>query len=78
MSPSETESPVAIEDFAWVPSHAIVLPGVTIDRGAVAAAGAVVTKDVPAPASVGGNPARIIGKRQPDLRCRLGSGRRFG
>jgi len=75
---AESAGPVIIKDFAWVSSHAIVLPGVTVGRGAVVAAGAVVTKDVPALAIVGGNPARMIGERQPDLRYRLGWARRFG
>ncbi|MEO0373485.1 MAG: acyltransferase, partial [Cyanobacteria bacterium P01_A01_bin.17] len=39
-------SPVAVEDYAWISSRAIVLPGVTIGEGAVVSAGAVVTKNV--------------------------------
>jgi len=38
----------------------IILPGVTIHKGAIVGAGAVVTKDVPEYAIVGGNPARVI------------------
>lgn len=75
---AERGAAVTIEDYAWVSSHAIVLPGVTIGRGAVVAAGSIVTKDVPPLAIVGGNPARIIGQRQPDLSYRLGWARRFG
>lgn len=73
----ETGGPVVVEDHAWVASHAIILPGVTIGRGAVVAAGAVVTKDVPPHMIVGGNPARSIRRRTDDLRYRLGYAKRF-
>jgi putative colanic acid biosynthesis acetyltransferase WcaF len=56
-------SPIAIEDRAWVASEAFIGPGVTIREGAVVGARAVVTKDVDAWAVVGGNPAKVIGKR---------------
>ena len=58
----------AIGDRAWLGSRALVLPGVTIGEGAVVAAGAVVTSDVPAYAVVGGVPARAIGARPRELR----------
>lgn len=51
---------VNIGDKAWIGFNAIILKGVTIGEGAVVAAGAVVTKDVPAWTVVGGNPAKII------------------
>lgn len=51
---------VVIEDDVWLAARVIVLPGVTIHKGAIVGAGAVVTKDVPEYAVVGGNPARII------------------
>lgn len=50
-----------IEDGASIGSGAVVLPGVTIGSKAMVAAGAVVTRSVPANAIVVGNPARIIG-----------------
>lgn len=53
---------IAIGRNVWVGSHATVLPGVTIGDGAIVAAGAVVTKDVPPMTVVGGVPARIIKK----------------
>lgn len=53
-------APIRVGDDAWIGSGSIVLPGVTIGEGAVAAAGAVVTKDVPARTVVGGVPARAI------------------
>ena len=54
---------VVIEDFAWISTRALILPNVTIGRGAVVAAGAVVTTDVPPYTVVGGIPARKIGER---------------
>lgn len=60
-------APIVVEDYAWVSVRAIVLPGVTIGRGAVVAAGAVVTKDVPAFNVVGGIPAKILGKRNEKM-----------
>ena len=54
------KSYIHIEDNVWVGAGAIVLPGVTIGRNSIVAAGAVVTRDVPAYVIVAGNPARII------------------
>lgn len=51
---------VRIGHDVWLGSGAIVLSGVTVGHGAVVAAHAVVTKDVPPYAIVGGNPARVI------------------
>jgi len=51
---------VVIEDDAWVGAGAILLPGVTIGRGAVVAAGAVVHRDVAPLTVVGGVPAKVI------------------
>ena len=55
-----SKGPVVIGDNVWIGDKATILPGVTIGDGAVIAANAVVTKDVPAYCVVGGNPARII------------------
>ena len=52
--------PVHIGKNAWVGAGATILPGVTVGENAVVAAAAVVTKDVPANAIVGGNPAKLI------------------
>ena len=60
--------PVVIEDFAWLSFRATVLPGVTVGRGGVVAAGSVVTKDVPPYAIVAGVPAKVIATRSDDLR----------
>lgn len=51
---------VVIEDDVWVGARAMILRGVTVGRGSVVAAGAVVTKSVPPYAIVAGNPARIV------------------
>ena len=58
---------VIIEDYVWISARSIILPGLTIGRGAVVAAGAVVTKNVPAFTVVGGVPATKIGDRRKDL-----------
>ena len=52
--------PVHIGKNAWIGAGATILPGVTVGENAVVAAAAVVTKDVPANAIVGGNPAKLI------------------
>lgn len=52
--------PVVIGDDVWIGANAVILPGVTIGRHCVVAAGAVVTKDVPDHTLVGGVPAKVI------------------
>lgn len=70
--------PVVIKDFCFIGPRAIILPGVTIEKGAVIAAGAVVTKNVPQKTIVGGVPARPIGKRNiKELNYKLGRARLF-
>lgn len=54
------DAPIVIEDDVWVGAAAVVLPGVTVGRGSIVGAGAVVTKDVPAETIVGGVPSRPI------------------
>jgi maltose O-acetyltransferase len=60
----DVERPIVIDDDVWIGARVIILPGVHIGTGAVIGAGAVVTKDVPAYAVVGGNPARVIKMRK--------------
>ncbi|MBP8591217.1 acyltransferase [Candidatus Shapirobacteria bacterium] len=72
------EEPVEIGDYVFIGARAIILPGVKVGNGAVVAAGAVVTKDVPEKTIVGGVPAREIGKREiKTLNYRLGRARLF-
>jgi maltose O-acetyltransferase len=57
----EFARPVAIGADVWIGGGAIILPGVTIGDGAIIGAGSVVTRNVPAHATVVGNPARPAG-----------------
>lgn len=59
--------PVKIGKCVWIGVNVIIVPGVTIGEGAIIGAGAVVTRDVPALAIIGGNPAKVIGQRD----CRV-------
>jgi maltose O-acetyltransferase len=53
-------APVRIGNDVWIGARCIILPGVTIGDGAVLAAGAVVTRAVPANAIMGGVPAKVL------------------
>lgn len=68
---------VRIEDHVWIASRATVLPGVTLGRGCVVAAGTVVTKDVAPLNVVAGNPGQVIGKRNNALTYELRYSPRF-
>jgi len=59
------DAPTILEESVWVGCRAVILKGVTVGRGAVVAAGSVVTKDVPPFTIVGGNPAKVIGEIEP-------------
>lgn len=54
------EAPVRIGAGSWIGARAVVLPGVTIGRRCMVAAGSVVTRDVPDDSLVAGNPARVV------------------
>jgi maltose O-acetyltransferase len=58
------KAPVIIEDNVWIGYRAIILPGVRVGRNAIIGAGAVVTKEIPPYAIVGGVPAKIIKMRE--------------
>lgn len=59
---------VTIGKDVWIGSHVVILDGVTVGDRAVIAAGAVITKDVPSGAIVGGNPAKVLRWRVPNPR----------
>lgn len=44
----------------WIGAQAVILPGVTVGRGAVVGAGSVVTRDIPAGMLAAGNPCRVL------------------
>ena len=57
---------VVIKDYAWIGRKVIILPGVTIGKGAIIGAGAVVSKDIPDYAIAVGNPAKVVKYRNQD------------
>ncbi len=61
------EEPVQVQDHVFIGTKAMILPGVILGRGAVVAAGAVVTRSVAPYTVVGGIPARRLGSRTSDL-----------
>ena len=60
---NDDDLPVIICNDTWIGSRAVILKGVTINTGAIVAAGSVVTKSVPEYSIVGGVPAKVIGMR---------------
>ncbi|KKS94371.1 MAG: Acetyltransferase [Candidatus Collierbacteria bacterium GW2011_GWB1_44_6] len=72
------EEPVSVGDYCFIGPRVIIMPGVSIGKGAVVAGGAVVTKDVAAGAIVGGVPAKVIGERSlKEYHYKLGRPRLF-
>lgn len=63
---TDPRNSVTVGDDVWIGYGAIVLSGIRIGRGAIIAAGAVVSKDVAAYDIVSGNPARLVGRRFTD------------
>lgn len=64
-------SPIVVGDHCWVATRTVVLGGVTMQRGAVAAAGALVCDDVAEAIVVAGIPARPVRRRESSLTYRL-------
>ena len=64
LRPLVSKGPVKIGNNVWIGDKATILPNVTIGNGAVIAANAVVTKDVPAYAIAAGNPAKVIKRNE--------------
>ena len=72
------EEPVEIDDYVFIGPRATILPGVKIGKGAIVAAGAVVTSNVKPFEIVGGVPAKVIGERKnKNLNYKLGRARLF-
>jgi len=57
---------VKIEEFCWIGRNVMIMPGVTIGKGSIIAAGSVVTKNIEPYSIVGGNPAILIKSRDKD------------
>ena len=74
----EPERPVWIGDDVWIGDRVTILPGVRVGRGSILAAGAVVTRDVPEYAVVGGVPAAIIASRKAAGESETGGGEHRG
>lgn len=55
---------IEVQDWCYIGCNSQIMPGVTIGKGSIVAAGAIVTQSVPPYSVVGGNPARIIGSTQ--------------
>jgi acetyltransferase-like isoleucine patch superfamily enzyme len=63
---SQVATAIVVEDYCWIGTNAILLPGVHVGRGAVVGAGAVVSKSVAPYTIVVGNPAKALNKRRCD------------
>jgi acetyltransferase-like isoleucine patch superfamily enzyme len=64
--PLTSRGDIVLEDDVWLGANVVVLDGVTIGRGAIVGAGAVVTQSIPPYAIAGGVPARVIRYRTPE------------
>lgn len=65
-------TPITVEDHVWIAVSAVILPGVTIGRGAVVSAGTVVSRDLEPMGIYAGSPAQKIGERTSTLEYELG------
>jgi maltose O-acetyltransferase len=64
--------PVIIQDDVWIGIRSIIMPGVIVSKGSIIAAGSVVTKNVPEYTIVGGNPAKVLRKRNQHFNIFIG------
>lgn len=62
---------VVINDYVWIGTRAMILPGINIGKGAVVAAGAIVTKNVEPFTLVAGVPAKFVKRRQEDVNYQI-------
>lgn len=60
--------PIVLGKGAWIGAGAIVLPGISVGKNSIVAAGSIVTKDVPDDTIVAGNPARVLRKIRSEAR----------
>ena len=65
---NHTTKLIKINDGAWIGANVVIVPGVTIGKNAVVAAGSIVTKDVPPFTVVGGNPAKTLKQYNPNTK----------
>jgi acetyltransferase-like isoleucine patch superfamily enzyme len=72
-NPVGKTAPIILEKGVWVGDSAIICKGVRVGENSIIGAGSVVTKDVPPNVIVGGNPARVIKKIDPDKVVTMGS-----
>ncbi|MDD3078967.1 MAG: acyltransferase [Paludibacter sp.] len=63
----QIKAKIIIEDYVWIATNAIILPGVHIGKGAVVGAGAVVSKNVGVGEIIVGNPARVLSKKRSEF-----------
>jgi acetyltransferase-like isoleucine patch superfamily enzyme len=68
---------VVIEDNVWLGIDVLIIPGVTIDEGAIVQSGSVVTKDIPPGGIAGGHPAEVFDERDMDHYRALKSSEKF-
>lgn len=69
--------PVEIGDYVFIGTRALILPGCNVGRGAIVAAGSIVTRNVEPFAIVAGNPAKPVGQRPQNLSYQLDYARLF-
>jgi len=64
-----TTNPIVVEDEVWIGANCVILPGVTVKKHAVVAAGSIVRRNVPAYSVVAGNPAKVMKKYNKETKA---------